>query len=235
MPNTPREIPYNYTSADDRQAVSLLLGRGVWQKLEALRSRRVTGRSARLLMRFLGEILIHRRNPYLTQELIDAPARRRRFFRGLGQGLDVIEENAGGEALVLQVIRDCRRLLSGFRDEVTRAPETRARLKRVLGAVAGKENVHFDPFTLVAHSTDATDWRLHLPAAVVTPDEEGQVAPLLSAIAGLGLKAIPRGAGTGLTGGVVPLRPGCVVVNTEKLNRIRGIESREFRLDDGRL
>jgi FAD/FMN-containing dehydrogenase/Fe-S oxidoreductase len=105
----------------------------------------------------------------------------------------------------------------------------------VLGAVAGKNNVHFDPFTLVAHATDATDWRLHLPAAVVTPDEEGQVAPLLSAIAGLGLKAIPRGAGTGLTGGAVPLRPGCVVVNTEKLNRIRGIESRQFRLDDGRL
>ncbi|HET6922201.1 MAG TPA: DUF3683 domain-containing protein, partial [Anaeromyxobacteraceae bacterium] len=235
MPNTPREIPYNYTSADDRQAVSLLLGRGVWQKLEALRGRRVTGRSARLLMRFLGEILIHRRNPYLTQELIDAPARRRRFFRGLGQGLEVIEQNAGGEALVLEVIRDCRRLLAGFRDEVTRAPEERARVRRVLGAVAGKDNVHFDPFTLVSHATDATDWRLHLPAAVVTPDEERQVAPLLLAIADLGMKAIPRGAGTGLTGGAVPLRPGCVVVNTEKLNRIRGIESREFRLDDGRL
>ncbi len=235
MPNTPREIPYNYTSADDRQAVSLLLGRGVWQKLEELRGRRVTGRSARLLMRFLGEILIHRRNPYLTQELIDAPARRRHFFRGLAQGLDVVEQNAGAETLVLEVIRDCRRLLDGFRDEVTRAPEARARLRRVLGAVVGKDGVHFDPFTLVAHSTDATDWRLHLPAAVVTPDEVGQVAPLLSAIAGLGMKAIPRGAGTGLTGGAVPLRPGCVVVNTEKLNRIHGIEWREFRLDDGRL
>ncbi len=235
MPTAPREIPYNYTSADDRQAVSLLLGRGEWQKLEELRGRRVTGRSARLLMRFLGEILIHRRNPYLTQELIDEPARRRRFFAGLARSLEVVERNAGGMALVLEVIGDCRRLLAGFRDEVTRAPESRARLMRALGAVVGRDNVHFDPFTLVAHSTDATDWRLHLPAAVVTPDEERQVAPLLSAIGGLGLKAIPRGAGTGLTGGAVPLRPGCVVVNTEKLNRIRGIEWREFRLDGGRV
>ncbi len=235
MPNTPREIPYNYTSADDRQAVSFLLGRGVWQKLEALRARRVTGRSARLLMRFLGEILVHRRNPYLTQELIEARDRRRRFFRGLAQGLEVVEQNAGGETLVLEVIRECRRLLAGFRDEVTRAPEARARLRRALGAVVGKDNVHFDPFTLVSHSTDATDWRLHLPAAVVTPDEESQLAPLRAAIADLGMKAIPRGAGTGLTGGAVPLRPGCVVVNTEKLNRIRGIQSREFRLDDGRV
>ncbi|HYQ80321.1 MAG TPA: DUF3683 domain-containing protein, partial [Anaeromyxobacteraceae bacterium] len=234
MPNSPREIPYNYTSADDRQAVSFLLGRGVWQKLEELRSRRVTGRSARLLMRFLGEILVHRRNPYLTQELVEAPARRRRFFGGLAQSLDVVEQNAGGETLVLEVIRDCRRLLAGFRDEVTRAPEERARLRRVLGSVVGRDNVHFDPFTLVSHSTDATDWRLHLPVAVVTPDEERQLAPLLAAIAELGLKAIPRGAGTGLTGGAVPLRPGCVVVNTEKLNRIRGVATREFRLEDGR-
>ncbi|HEU4385689.1 MAG TPA: DUF3683 domain-containing protein, partial [Anaeromyxobacteraceae bacterium] len=235
MPNAHREIPYNYTSADDRQAVSFLLGRGVWQKLEALRARRVTGRSARLLMRFLGEVLVHRRNPYLTQELIEAPDRRRRFFLGLAQSLDVVEQNAGGESLVLEVIGECRRLLFEFRDEVTRAPEARARLRRALGAVVGRDEVHFDPFTLVSHSTDATDWRLHLPAAVVTPGEEDQLAPLLSAIAELGMKAIPRGAGTGLTGGAVPLRPGCVVVNTEKLNRIRGIEWRDFRLDDGRL
>ena len=65
-----REIPYNYTSADDRQAVSSLLGKGVWKKLEELRERRVTGRSARLLMRVFGEVLVHRRNPYLRQELV---------------------------------------------------------------------------------------------------------------------------------------------------------------------
>src|SRR5208282_3457320 len=82
--------------------------------------------------------------------------------------------------------------------------------------------------------TDATDWRLHLPLAVVTPDDEAQVAPLLLAIARLGLKVVPRGAGTGLTGGAVPLRSGCVVVNTEKLNHIRAVSQREFLPEDGR-
>jgi FAD/FMN-containing dehydrogenase/Fe-S oxidoreductase len=230
-----REIPYNYTSADDRQAVSLLLGRGVWQKLEELRGRRVTGRSARLLMRFFGEILVHRRNPYLYQELVESSSRRRRFFRAIDESLGVIEQHAGGETLVLEVLHDCRRLLAGFREEVARAPDDRARIRRALGAVVGKDNVLFDPFTLVSHSTDATDWRLHLPVAVVTPTDEAQVAPLLAAIADLSLHAIPRGAGTGLTGGAVPLRPDCVVVNTEKLNRLRGMEARQFRLDDGRV
>jgi FAD/FMN-containing dehydrogenase/Fe-S oxidoreductase len=118
--------------------------------------------------------------------------------------------------------------------EVAAAPLERARTLNALAPIVGKENVRFDPFTLVSHATDATDWRLHLPFAVVMPSEEGQVAPLLAAIERLGLKAIPRGAGTGLTGGAVPLVTGCVVVNTEKLNRIRGVEERELSLPGGR-
>jgi len=232
--NAHREIPYNYTSADDRQAVSLLLGRGVWQRLEELRARRVTGRSARLLMRIFGEILIHRRNPYLRQELVESRPRRKRFFRDADSSLRIIQENAGADTTVLEVLAECRGLLDAFREEVARAPDFQAKVRRVLGAVVGKDNVLFDPFTLVSHATDATDWRLYLPLAVVTPTAEEQVAPLLSAIRELGLHAIPRGAGTGLTGGAIPLTPDCVMVNTEKLDRIRGIETRLFVLEDGR-
>jgi FAD/FMN-containing dehydrogenase/Fe-S oxidoreductase len=231
----PREIPFNYTSADDRQAVDWLLGPEVVRLLDELRSRRVTGRSARLLMRILGGILIHRRNPYLFQELLDSATRRRRFFGQAERDLAIIEQNAAGETRVFTVLRACRDLLAGFRAEVAETPQLRRRLQRELGAVVGSQNVWFDPFTLVSHSTDATDWRLHLPVAVVTPDDEKQVAPLLVAISRLGLKAVPRGAGTGLTGGAVPLRPGCVVINTEKLNRIRGIHTRAFQLEDGRI
>ena len=229
-----REIPYNYTSADDRQAVSMLLGRGLWQKLEELRARRVTGRSARLLMRVFGEVLVHRRNPYLRQELVESRPRRTLFFREAETNLRTIQENARAESLILEVLAECRRLLDAFREEIEKAPEVEAKVRRALGAVVGKENVLFDPFTLVSHATDATDWRLYLPLAVVTPTAEEQVAPLLSAIRGLGLHAIPRGAGTGLTGGAIPLRPHCVMVNTEKLDRIRGIETRTFALDGGR-
>ncbi len=231
---TPREIPFNYTSADDRQVIALLLGPAVWQRLEELRTRRVTGRSARLLMRFFGEILIHRRNPFLFQELVDSKPRRRRFFENIEKDLGLVQRNANGEPRVLEVLGECRTLLEAFRGEVDGAPELRRRMMRELGAIVGKDNVLFDPFTIVSHATDATDWRLHLPVAVVMPGEEGHVAPLLAAIGELGLRAIPRGAGTGLTGGAVPLRAGCVVVNTEKLNRIRQTTERSFRLADGR-
>ena len=231
---TPREIPFNYTSADDRQAIAQLLGPAVWQRLEELRTRRVTGRSARLLARFFGEILIHRRNPFLFQELVDSGPRRRRFFENIEKDLGLVQRNANGEPRVLEVLQECARVLAEFRAEVDGAPELRRRMTRELGAVVGKDNVLFDPFTIVSHATDATDWRLHLPVAVVMPDDEAQVAPVLAAIGKLGLKAIPRGAGTGLTGGAVPLRAGCVVVNTEKLNHIRAVTERTFRLEGGR-
>ena len=97
---TPREIPFNYTSADDRQAVTFLLGGEVWTRLEQLRTRRVTGRSARLLMRVLGEILVHRRNAFLLQELVDSPRRRRRLMENIEKDLAVIDRSSADEPLV---------------------------------------------------------------------------------------------------------------------------------------
>jgi FAD/FMN-containing dehydrogenase/Fe-S oxidoreductase len=230
---SPREIPFNYTSADDRQAVSFLLGAETVRTLDELRSARVTGRSARILMRLLGEVLIHRRNPYLFEELVTSATRRKRFFEHAGKDMETIASKAEAEPRVLSILAQCRTLIDSFRTEAEETPELRNRIKRELAAIAGAHNVLFDPFTLVAHATDATDWRLHLPLAVVTPDDEQQVAPLLVAIARLGLKVVPRGAGTGLTGGAVPLHSSCIVVNTEKLNHIRAISQREFHLEDG--
>jgi FAD/FMN-containing dehydrogenase/Fe-S oxidoreductase len=228
-----REIPFNYTSADDRQAIAFLLGPETVRVLDELRSTRVTGRSARRLMRIFGDVLIHRRNPYLFQELVDSAPRRRRFFENIAKDSEAIAASANGDQRALDTLARCHELLAEFRSDVEGTPELRRRIKRELGAIIGSGNVLFDPFSLVSHATDATDWRLHLPLAVVTPDVEAHVAPLLAAIARLGLKAIPRGAGTGLTGGAVPLRSGCVLVNTEKLDHIRGIGQQDFQLADG--
>ncbi len=230
-----REIPFNYTSAGDSQAISFLLGPDIVQMLDELRQLRVTGRSARLLMGIIGEILIHRRNPYLFQELVNSSTRRRRLFERASKELDTIASSANGKSRVTAILAKVREQLEGFRLVVEKTPELRRRMKRELGVVVGIKNVLFDPFALAAHATDATDWRLHLPVAVVTPDLESQIAPLITAIANLGLNVIPRGAGTGLTGGAVPLRSGCVIINMEKLNRVRGISERDFMLENGQI
>ena len=228
-----REIPFNYTSANDEQVVRYLFGSSVWEALEQLRATRVTGRSARLLMRLMGDMFVLRRNPFLFQQLVESPRRRHRLFRTIHRELEVIERSAAGDPRVLEVTRRCQEYTRSLAREISTAPWRRAKLRRALGAVVGESRVHFDPFALVSHATDATDWRLHCPVAVARPAEEGQVAPLLRAIAKAKLCAIPRGAGTGLTGGAVPLRADCVMVNLEALNRIRGIRSEKFETDDG--
>ncbi len=229
-----REIPYNYTSADDSQIVKILFDFRVWDALERLRSQRVTGRSAKLLLRFMGDMFILRRNPFLAQELADSPKRLKTLRDAATKDLDIIEKNSASNSDVMYIISRCRAYLEDLAKEFSSQERKRRRLKGVLGSIIGPENVLFDPFTLVSHATDATDWRLYLPLAVVTPSKEEQVGPLLVALGKLGLSAIPRGAGTGLTGGNVPVMPDCVMVNTEKLNQIRGIRMTVMTDEQGR-
>ena len=230
-----REIPYNFTSADDKLIVNLLFGSEVWEDLEELRSQRITGRSSRLVMRLMGDLFILRRNPFLFQELIDSPLRRRKFINTATEDLDIIEEAArigrvGSErsSKVLHLVKICRDQLCELKQEILGAPSVRAQMQKKLGAIIGRENVRFDPFTLISHATDATDWRLFLPLAVLRPTTEEQVPRLMQAVARLGLKIIPRGGGTGLTGGSVPVIGNCLIINTERLTRIHDIVSLDF-------
>jgi FAD/FMN-containing dehydrogenase/heterodisulfide reductase subunit C len=230
-----REIPYNFTSADDKLIINLLFGSEVWEDLEELRSQRITGRSARLVMRFMGDLFILRRNPFLYQELIESPIRRQKFFATAQEDLTIIEQAAkivrvGSErsAKVLRLVSLCHDRLGELKKELTNGTGQRMQMQKKLGPIIGKENVRFDPFTLISHATDATDWRLYLPVAVLRPSKEEQVPALIKAVGELGLRIIPRGGGTGLTGGSVPVTNNCVIINTEKLTKINNIQYRDF-------
>ena len=54
-----------------------LLGARAWDVLNLLREERRTGRSARMLYEVLGDIWVVQRNPYLQDDLLDNPKRRR--------------------------------------------------------------------------------------------------------------------------------------------------------------
>ncbi len=228
-----REIPYNYTSADDRRILACLLGSEVLAPLERLVFKRRTGRSWRLLMRFIGDLFIHHRNPFLYQELVDNRERRQRFLSAARRDLALIA-GRGREEPDLDVVLDrCRSAMEDLSAELGAVAQRRVQIRQKLGTVVGDQNVFFDPFSLAAHATDATDWRLYLPVAVVRPHREAQVPLLLQAVGSLGLKVVPRGGGTGLTGGAVPVAPGCVIVNTEKINRIGPIKTERFEQPGG--
>src|SRR5215831_19004912 len=87
-----REIPYNYTSFSDREIVIRVLGSRAWDILNRLREERRTGRSARMLYEVLGDIWVVQRNPYLQDDLLDNPKRRRLLVEALHHRLSEIEK-----------------------------------------------------------------------------------------------------------------------------------------------
>ena len=95
---------------------------------------------------------------------------------------------------------------------------------RTLSRHTAKDNIAFDGLARVAHVTDATDWRVEYPFVVLYPDTEDEVRALVQGCIELGLTIIPRGGGTGYTGGAIPLDARSAVINTEKLERLCAVE-----------
>lgn len=237
MPPRLREIPYNYTSFSDREIVIRLLGEDAWHILDELRAERRTGRSARMLYEVLGDIWVVRRNPYLQDDLLDNPKRRRLLIDALNHRLNEIEkrrradvaehDDAHGQeraSRVEQLTAAARRAVDAFAAEFAQMSDLRRRAQRVLGRVTARDNIKFDGLSRVSHVTDATDWRVEYPFVVLTPDSEEEIAALLKGCFELGLTVIPRGGGTGYTGGAIPLTPLSAVVNTEKLEMLGAVE-----------
>ena len=79
--------------------------------------------------------------------------------------------------------------------------DLRKRTVRVLSRVTAKDNIKFDGLSRVSHVTDATDWRVEYPFVVLMPDSEAEIAGLVAGCIELGLTIVPRGGGTGYTGG----------------------------------
>ncbi|MBI5911191.1 MAG: FAD/FMN-binding oxidoreductase [Betaproteobacteria bacterium] len=237
-----REIPYNYTSFSDREIVLRLLGEKAWEALRELRLERVTGRSARMLYEVLGDIWVVSRNPYLQDDLQDNPGRRAALIEAMRHRLDEIEKRrlqnlaeAGThvEAKAQQAARAQKvtYLLERARDAVDAfgagfaevATLRRLALKKLCRSTR-RDNIQFDGLARVSHVTDATDWRVEYPFVVIHPDSEDETAAVVRDCIELGLTIIPRGGGTGYTGGAVPLTRLCAVINTEKLDALGAVE-----------
>ncbi len=212
-----REIPYNTTSFSDREIVIRLLGAEMWAILDVLRRQRVTGRSARMLYEVLGDIWVVRRNPYLEDDLLDSRERRGALIGALKHRLAEIEKRRQGNTAVAQLLAAAEKAVADFERWFDATAALRRKVMQRLARHTRKDNICFDGLARVSHVTDATDWRVEYPFAVLTPDTEAEIAPLVRGCIELGLTIIPRGGGTGYTGGAVPLDPRAVVINTEKL------------------
>src|SRR5450631_1180020 len=225
-----REIPYNYTSFSDREIVIRLLGVDMWRLLEVLRGERRTGRSARMLFEVLGDIWVVERNPYLQDDLLDNPKRRELLVNALRHRLGEIDKRRRADAdvdldaKVARLLERSRAAVDAFAESFVATADLRRRALRVLTRHTHRDNIAFDGLARVSHVTDATDWRVEYPFVVLYPDTEAEVPGLVRGCIELDLTIIPRGGGTGYTGGAIPLDRRSAVINVEKLERLSAVE-----------
>ena len=221
-----REIPYNYTSFSDREIIHRLLGERAWEILEILRSARNTGVSAHMLLEMLGDMWIVSRNPYIQDDLLSNRKRKHALIDSLQSRINRIQTRAAGNPHTLELLELTMRAVERFAAWFPKQNKLRQTAKIQLKKITRKDNICFDGLARVSHVTDATDWRVELPFVVLTPDTEAEIAPLVKACIELGLTVIPRGGGTGYTGGAIPLDEYSAVINTEKLESISAIQVR---------
>ena len=102
---------------------------------------------------------------------------------------------------------------------IARKDEIVSALRRIVPG----EGVVAEPAALVPFESDGLSAYRQTPLAVVLPQTVDQVAAVLAWCQAQGVKVVPRGAGTSLSGGALPLADG-VVLGLSKFNRILDID-----------
>ena len=96
-------------------------------------------------------------------------------------------------------------------------------LAREVAQIVGRDNLMTDLEDRLVFAFDATAMIKQKPAAVAAPGSVDEVAALLRLANSRSLPIVPRGAGTGLSGGAIPVAES-LVLSTLKLNRILEID-----------
>ncbi|MDR1126080.1 MAG: FAD-binding oxidoreductase [Deltaproteobacteria bacterium] len=175
----------------------------------------------KLAMEIAQELFLVRYNPFVKPDMVKASVQKN--FENQRLALDLHYANTINEGITM--FWSAHDADMAFRRDIVN------RLYEVLP----RENLDLRPASRVENATDATDLRLELPLLVVTPATEEEVSAVVRLANEMQFALIPRGGGSGQTGGAVPARKRSVILSLNKLNRIRNIdlEKRNITLEAG--
>ena len=99
----------------------------------------------------------------------------------------------------------------------------RGEIVAALRGIVPGEGVISDPASLRAYESDGLTAYRQVPLVVVLPETTAQVSAILRWCNGAGVKVVPRGSGTSLSGGALPLEDG-VLLGLSKFNQVLDID-----------
>ena len=94
--------------------------------------------------------------------------------------------------------------------------------------ICGEDHVYTDRQKLEKYGQDETEDLIFFPEVVVRPDTAEQISSLLNLCNKNLIPVTPRGAGTGLSGGALPIHGG-LVISMERFNKILNIDERNLQ------
>jgi glycolate oxidase len=93
-----------------------------------------------------------------------------------------------------------------------------------LSTLVGKNNFFDSQEDKITYSYDGTPLLSHLPEAIVRPETKEQIADILTLANKEKFSVVPRGSGTGLSGGSIPVE-NCIVLDMSRWNKILEIDT----------
>ncbi len=160
----------------------------------------------KLAIEIASELFLVRYNPFIDEDTVKKSVGERfdlarrsldhHYATSIGEGITMFWSAHDGDM--------------AFRDEIISK----------LSAFLPAENIDTRNSSLIDNATDATDLRLELPLLVVTPSTVGQITAIVKLANEMQFALIPRGGGSGLTGGAVPARKRSVILAMTKFTQI---------------
>lgn len=164
----------------------------------------------RLTMEIAEELFLVRYNPFISAETVRKSVSER--FELSRKGLAHHFATSIGEGITM--------FWSAHESDMAFRKELISRL----GSIIPSENIDTSHHALVENATDATDLRLELPLLVVTPQTPEQVSAVVKLANEMQFALVPRGGGSGLTGGSIPARKRSVILALTRMNAISPID-----------
>ena len=96
-------------------------------------------------------------------------------------------------------------------------------------SIVGADNVLSDADAMEQYSRDETEDLVYSPEVVLKPQSSEEIAAILTLCNKEHIPVTPRGAGTGLSGGALPIYGG-IVLTTEKLNKIIELDEKNLQI-----
>ncbi len=165
----------------------------------------------KLASNLAAELFMVRYNPFIDPELV-----RKSVDRRLNMSKPLLSEGFG------KILSTGIEL---FWERFDADQKFRNELISRLGNFMPAENIGDEPHCRIESATDATDLRMELPMLVLFPENEHQIRSIVRLANELKFAIIPRGGGTGLTGGAIPAMGRTVILSLSRFKKILDIDT----------